>query len=481
MNLDQVKQQGYWEDAAESLNSNFNKIGTEIDAIKEKTERSKGLFSNVEELKRTIPNPIDGDWALVGSSFPAQIYIAKGGQWIDTGETGGPEIALNDYLKYRSVDENNNVELLDPYGEVAYPKTRSVCVDHDGVTLDKVISDLNNKIISTINLPDIDLDESTILKLMYGISSTRFLVVDEGQHNCGILEVFSDNGGHGLTQIFINSFDSLVNGEILTNSHRDGKVFKYKRYYSYSNGSSDIPLKTWGPWSLIFTSDDNEILSKKPGIIVDGGEIFNHSTNSVSGGVNNHAEGQGTTCIGSCNHSEGMNTTSAGYASHSEGNGSIAGGNASHAEGVGTATSTEGGHVEGKYNKVTDSIHIVGGGTSEDDRKNLYEITKDGKVYVMNIGGYDGTNRDSAKSLNEVIDELESSGGGGTGTKVKSYSRVDLQKNLTSTTISEAEGPESALRLEEGPNIKVEKGTNGSVLISANYSSSGGDGTIIIQ
>ncbi|WP_300794309.1 hypothetical protein [uncultured Bacteroides sp.] len=347
-----------------------------------------------------------------------------------------------------------------------------------------------------------------------------------------------------------------------------------------------------------------ELIDKKPGKIVEGGEIFNHESNTInSGGVNNHAEGQGTKCNGSCNHSEGRNTQTFGVGSHSEGDGTVAGGNASHSEGMGTATAVVAGHVEGKYNAATDSIHIVGGGTSEEDRKNLHEIKSDGSQYMIGVGGYDGTNRDDSKSVQESLAELEgniinklpfneldlteeliaklmfsmsktrfivtyddvynagvlevfsdssahvltqvfttqfdslddgvildnshrddaffqytrfyafSAGShdqtlktwspwklvyssediesikesikkleeGGIGGKAKSFSRVDLEKNLSSITIYEAEGPESSLRLEEGANIKIKKGTNGAVKISADYSSSGGDGIIIIQ
>lgn len=223
-----------------------------------------------------------------------------------------------------------------------------------------------------------------------------------------------------------------------------------------------------------------EMNDQKPGKIVDGGEVFNHESNTVdNNGVNNHAEGQGTTCYGSCNHVEGRNTTASGVAGHAEGDGTIAGGNGAHSEGVGTAIGIEAGHVEGKYNKVTDSIHICGGGTSDEDRKNLHEIKKDGSQYMIGIGGFDGTNRDNSSSIQDVIsefskrlDKIE---------KNKYFSRVDLQKDLSSSTITEAETPDSALRLEEGSNIKIEKGTNGSVLISSTPSSESGDGIIIIQ
>lgn len=176
-----------------------------------------------------------------------------------------------------------------------------------------------------------------------------------------------------------------------------------------------LKLKDNNPNVLYFPTDydsiffNNKEYCHHPGKIVDGGEIFNHDTNKITGsGVNNHVEGQGTACMSSnCSHAEGMNTICASTAAHAEGQNTTAGGVGSHAEGVGTATSVEGGHVEGKYNAVTDSIHIIGGGTSVDLRKNIHEIKADGKQYVIGVGGYDGTNRDSSEDLAEVIGKLK--------------------------------------------------------------------------
>jgi hypothetical protein len=42
------------------------------------------------------------------------------------------------------------------------------------------------------------------------------------------------------------------------------------------------------------------------------------------------------------------------------------------------------------------TIHSVGIGTSEDDRKNAHEIMKNGDHYIYGIGGYDGANYSEA-------------------------------------------------------------------------------------
>lgn len=137
----------------------------------------------------------------------------------------------------------------------------------------------------------------------------------------------------------------------------------------------------------------------------------------------------------------------------------------------------------------TTQFNILNDGVIEDNAHKddaFYQYTR---FYAFSKGSHDQTlktwskwklvySSEDIESIKESIKKLEE---GGIGGSVKSFSRVDLEKNLSSITISEAEGPESSLRLEEGANVKIEKGTNGAIKISADYSSSGGDGIIIIQ
>lgn len=68
-------------------------------------------------------------------------------------------------------------------------------------------------------------------------------------------------------------------------------------------------------------------------------------------------------------------------------------GNYSHAEGIGTLASSAYQHVEGKYN-VEDTtgkyLHILGGGTSNTNRKNIHTVDTSGNAYYagnVEIGG----------------------------------------------------------------------------------------------
>ena len=133
-------------------------------------------------------------------------------------------------------------------------------------------------------------------------------------------------------------------------------------------------------------------------------------TNVEASGVNSHAEGSGkasgyyshaegaaTTASGDYSHAEGSNTTALGQYSHAEGFKVEARGMYSHAEGflteaLGTISHVEGKqtiakgdcqHVQGKYNVIDESrkyAHIVGGGTSENKRKNIHTLDWDGNA-----------------------------------------------------------------------------------------------------
>ena len=94
-----------------------------------------------------------------------------------------------------------------------------------------------------------------------------------------------------------------------------------------------------------------------------------------------HAEGVKTTSSGYASHAEGYNTTASANYSHSEGYYTTASGDFSHAEGNNTIASSNYQHVQGKYNVKDTSgkyAHIVGWGTGDSARKNIFTITTAG-------------------------------------------------------------------------------------------------------
>lgn len=126
-------------------------------------------------------------------------------------------------------------------------------------------------------------------------------------------------------------------------------------------------------------------------------------------GDHSHSEGRSTIAKGEDSHAEGCASQANKACSHAEGTGTIADGDYSHSEGLYTKTSNEAEHAEGKYNLSTlgKTIHSVGIGEADDTRMNAFEIFNDGSVLVKGVGGYDGTNGTSAKTIQTVIGEKQ--------------------------------------------------------------------------
>lgn len=59
---------------------------------------NKGVFLNEESLKKAYPVPKDGWWALVGGTLPAALWVAAGGEWGNTGGTGGDILLESEVL-----------------------------------------------------------------------------------------------------------------------------------------------------------------------------------------------------------------------------------------------------------------------------------------------------------------------------------------------------------------------------------------------
>ena len=142
--------------------------------------------------------------------------------------------------------------------------------------------------------------------------------------------------------------------------------------------------------------------------------IITVGSGGTSSGTRSSAEGDHNTASGNYTHAEGYYTTASGLYAHSEGGITRAEGNGSHAEGGNTVASNHFEHAQGRYNvsnKVENSsygnagntIHSVGIGTANNDKKNAFEIMQNGDAYLYGVGSYDGTNYSSASTLQSVI------------------------------------------------------------------------------
>ena len=114
---------------------------------------------------------------------------------------------------------------------------------------------------------------------------------------------------------------------------------------------------------------------------------------TTASGDSSHAEGDNTTASGENSHAEGFKTTASSIASHAEGEYTKASGKYAHAEGYHTTARSNSQHVQGKYNiedTTSTYAHIVGGGTSNTDRKNIHTLDWNGNaVYSGDVNATD--------------------------------------------------------------------------------------------
>lgn len=104
---------------------------------------------------------------------------------------------------------------------------------------------------------------------------------------------------------------------------------------------------------------------------------------TLASGTSSHAEGSRTKASGENSHAEGYRTIASESSSHAEGYEAKASGFCSHAEGLYTIAGGNSSHVQGKYNVVDENhkyAHIVGGGISEDARKNIHTLDWEGNA-----------------------------------------------------------------------------------------------------
>ena len=104
MDLKKISRTTTWGEAASDLNNNFGIIKEILESIGGEYSLAKGFFETLNDLKKAYPNPDVGDWAYVGSSFPANYYTWDGADWIESEDQTQPEnIDLEGYIQSERV------------------------------------------------------------------------------------------------------------------------------------------------------------------------------------------------------------------------------------------------------------------------------------------------------------------------------------------------------------------------------------------
>ena len=126
-------------------------------------------------------------------------------------------------------------------------------------------------------------------------------------------------------------------------------------------------------------------------------------------GKNSNALGKSTQAPGEAAFATGLSTSARNRGSFAGGMGTLSQGVAAHSEGNSTQALSDYQHVQGKHN-IPDSSnrypHIVGNGTSYNDRSNAHTLDWDGNAWFAGDVYIGGTSQDSGKKLATVEDVL---------------------------------------------------------------------------
>lgn len=176
------------------------------------------------------------------------------------------------------------------------------------------------------------------------------------------------------------------------NSNKRGNAFTVNE-----NGTATIAADPINDMDVANKKYVNDTINNLPMQVKAGTSLaLNYVKNNITGdysiaeGYNTHAinsschaEGRFSTARGTASHAEGYNTTAYLTGSHSEGYGTHAKGQASHAGGTGTIASANSQMAIGKYNREdANALFIVGNGTGDTNRKNIFTVNNNGTATV---------------------------------------------------------------------------------------------------
>lgn len=110
MNLQSISHIYSWSTVASVLNDNFDEVREAIESGNSEQSLAKGIFKTLGDLESAYPDPVEGDWAYVGTSFPAYKYTWDGTSWVKSKDQEQPDdIELETYIKSTEVKDPTTI------------------------------------------------------------------------------------------------------------------------------------------------------------------------------------------------------------------------------------------------------------------------------------------------------------------------------------------------------------------------------------
>lgn len=166
------------------------------------------------------------------------------------------------YPNFNGISVNQGEIAIFTFGDNTWTKTEVPINLSDGsVTFEKLDASLKEAIrniellssgespliVGKIDVSELDWVISDIVSICRAEKPLRYIVLSSS-YVVGVLDVFSDNMGHVLTQIISTHYTLNSDGTLNIGAHRDDTIYTYKRSFNLSAPSLDIPQGTWGKW-----------------------------------------------------------------------------------------------------------------------------------------------------------------------------------------------------------------------------------------
>ncbi len=233
---------------------------------------SKGLFPSETAMKGAYPLPEPGWWALVGDTLPADVWCVVDGEWTATGKKSGNLTVANLTLDARIDEVKKAVDLttaaldalvsgdtsdaIDNYNEIikflegfrddetlaGTLKTLRDTAEEAHTRLSAGLSAALPRIVSIADIDTMGTDGSAEALRNFmrelirtGPAHTRYALVN-GNYIAGVLEIFSDNSLHCITQV-LETHQSVEDGVLLPNGHDDGRIRRWWRTMNFAGNS----------------------------------------------------------------------------------------------------------------------------------------------------------------------------------------------------------------------------------------------------
>ena len=220
--------------------------------------------------------------------------------------------------------------------------------------------------------------------------------------------VIVDESGHYVTNVESSDF---INNNTEVEIETAKNLEEYTKYYiALTNNEEGIFDFNFGSNNKIVGSSSTSFGYHN---LLTGDYLTTFGEGNISNSIYNLIHGKFNQSNGTYNYNQGQNNLVNGSYNLVSGTNNKVGGDYGVVVGDHLVTYSNKESVFGTYNLSKDVsgdkaiVFSIGCGDSNENRSNAIEAKRNGDFYVKNIGGFNGKNSDTAKTLQQVISEIQ--------------------------------------------------------------------------